>query len=68
MIRLLARVIGVGIEKRLTCWCMRSCRGVCGIDEPWRATLVSQVRQTRAAANGERKGSPRRATHEYAAE
>ncbi len=55
-------------SKRRTCWCMRSCRGVCGIDEPWRATLVSPARQTRAAANGKRKGSPRRATHEYAAE
>ena len=55
-------------SKRRTCWCMRSCRGVCGIDEPWRATLVLPARQTRAAANGKRKGSPRRATHEYAAE
>jgi transposase len=55
-------------SKRRTCWCMRSCRGVCGIDEPWRATLVSPARQTRAAANSERKGSPRRATHGYAAE
>ena len=55
-------------SKRRTCWCMRSCRGVCGIDEPWRAMLVSPAHQTRAAANGKRKGSPRRATHECAAE
>jgi hypothetical protein len=37
-------------SKRRTCWCMRSCRGVCGIDELWRATLVSPARQMRAAA------------------
>src|SRR5271166_2916136 len=48
--------------------CMRSCRATCGIDERWPATLVSLVRQMRAAVSGERKGSPRRATHEYAAE
>jgi transposase len=30
MVRLLARVIGVGIESRRTCSCMRSCRAICG--------------------------------------
>ena len=30
--------------------------------------LVSPAHQTRAVANGKRKGSPRRATHECAAE
>src|SRR6202045_5321175 len=50
-------------SKRRTCWCMRSCRGVCGIDELWRATLVSPARQMRAAADGKRKDLPRRATH-----
>jgi hypothetical protein len=42
-------------SKRRTCWFMRSCRGVCGIDELWRATLVSPARQMRAAADGKRK-------------
>ena len=46
----------------------RCSRGDCGIDEPWRAMVVSLAHRTKAAANGERKGSPRRATHEYAAE
>src|SRR3977135_1621267 len=56
------------VSKQRTCWCTRSSRGDCGIDEPWHAMLVSLAHRTRAAANGERKGSPRRATHEYAEE
>src|SRR5438552_7821307 len=35
MVRLLARVIGVGVETaRPTCWCRRSCREACATDGP----------------------------------
>ena len=67
MVRLIARVIGVGIETADMLVHEVLSRN-CGIDELLRAMLVLLVRPTRAATNGERKGLLRRATHEYAAE
>ena len=55
MILLLARVIGIGIERR-TCSRRRSCHVTCATGEPWRAMRVSQVRPTRAERNAGRKG------------
>jgi len=52
MVRLLARVIGVGIETA---------------DMLVHKVLARNLRDPRAAASGEKKDSPRRATHEYAA-
>ena len=66
MVRLLARVIGVGIETSDMPVHDVLSRD-CGIDGLWRAMLVSLAHRTRAAASGERKGLRRRATHEYAA-
>jgi hypothetical protein len=66
MVQLVARVIGVGIETadmlvhEILSRNLRDRR-------LWRGTLVSLLRQTRAAASGERKDSRRRATFEYAA-
>ena len=37
MVRLLARVVGVGSRRR-TCWCTRSSRAACGTGGRWRAT------------------------------
>jgi transposase len=64
MVRLIARVIGVGTET--ADMLVHEIRENCGIEEPWRAMLVSPARRTRAVASGERKGLPRRATHGYA--
>ena len=66
MVRLIARVIGVGIETadmlvhEILSRQLRDRRAV-------RAMLVLPARRMRAATNGERKGSLRRAMHEYAA-
>ena len=57
MVRLLARVIGVG-SRRPTCWCRRYCREACGTDGPSRAMPASLARRTRAERSAARKDWP----------
>jgi transposase len=47
MVRMLARVIGVGVETAV-CWCKKFCPETCETDGPWPVTLASPRRQTRA--------------------
>jgi transposase len=54
MVRLLARVIGVGIEQP-TCWCTKSSRDASGIAGLLRVTLASRARPMRAATAGGRR-------------
>jgi len=57
MVRLLARAIGVGIERQ-TCSCTRYCRATYGIKERSLVTPVSPALQTKVAGGHGKKVSP----------
>jgi hypothetical protein len=61
MIRMLASIRGVGIERR-KCWCKKCSRAICMIAGQLDATPGSPVRRMKADPNDVRKVSPNQAT------
>jgi transposase len=66
MVRLLARVIGVGVETA-DMLVHEICHGICATERPLRGTQALPARRMRAAVDAGRKGSPGQATRGCAA-